>query len=83
MQVQNLDEFRLDYYKGNVMLFNVNNVDVIVVVNGIYGLINGVLLGLLLSFVLEDFDIQVGFLKMIICIFNKNIYMLLYYFKLR
>lgn len=83
MQVQNLDESRLDYYKGNVMPFNVNNVDVTVAANGIYGLTNGVLSGLLPSSVLEDLDIQVGFLKMITCTSNKNTHMLLYYFKLR
>lgn len=56
--VQNLDESRKDYYKGNVMPFNVNNVDVTVAANGIYGLTNGVLSGLLPSSVLEDLDIQ-------------------------
>lgn len=63
MQVQNLDESRKDYYKGNVMPFNVNNVDVTVAANGIYGITNGVLSGLLPSSMLEDLDIQVGYLK--------------------
>lgn len=56
--VQSLDESRKDYYKGNVMPFNVNNVDVTVAANGIYGITNGVLSGLLPSSMLEDPDIQ-------------------------
>lgn len=71
MQVQNLDESRKDYYKGNVMPFNVNNVDVTVAANGIYGITNGVLSGLLPSSMLEDLDIQVGY-------FLKNDYMYIY-----
>lgn len=85
MQVQNLDESRKDYYKGNVMPFNVNNVDVTVAANGIYGITNGVLSGLLPSSMLEDLDIQVGYLKNDYgtCTINKNTHMLLYNFKLR
>ena len=58
--MQNIDESRKGYYKGNVMPFNVNNIDVTVAANGIYGITNGVLSNLLPNSLLDDPDIQVG-----------------------
>ncbi|XP_056012965.1 uncharacterized protein LOC125647004 isoform X2 [Ostrea edulis] len=56
--VQNIDEARKSFYKGNVMPFNVNNVDITVAANAIYGLTNGILTGLVPMSVMEDPDIQ-------------------------
>ncbi|XP_062587918.1 uncharacterized protein LOC134249593 [Saccostrea cucullata] len=56
--VQNNDEARKGFYKGNVMPFNVNNVDITVAANAIYGLTNGVLSGILPKSVMEDPEIQ-------------------------
>ena len=42
------------------MPFNVNNIDVTVAANGIYGITNGVLSNLLPNSLLDDPDIQVG-----------------------
>lgn len=44
------------------MPFNVNNVDITVAANAIYGLTNGILTGLVPMSVMEDPDIQVNFL---------------------
>lgn len=58
------------------MPFNVNNIDVTVAANGIYGITNGVLSNLLPNSLLDDPDIQVGetgFLKEIInCAYNNQ-----------
>lgn len=53
------------------MPFNVNNIDVTVAANGIYGITNGVLSNLLPYSLLDDPDIQVGetvFLKKLLSI---------------
>lgn len=59
------------------MPFNVNNIDVTVAANGIYGITNGVLSNLLPNSLLDDPDIQVGetgFLKEIINYAYNNQY---------
>ncbi|XP_061197949.1 uncharacterized protein LOC133206058 [Saccostrea echinata] len=56
--VQNTEEARKGFYKGNVMPFNINNVDITVAANAIYGLTNGILTGILPKSVIEDPDIQ-------------------------
>ncbi|KAL8564292.1 hypothetical protein ACOMHN_050903 [Nucella lapillus] len=52
--VQNLDQARKDYYKGVAMPYQMNNVDVTVSANAIYGLTASVLSGLLPASLLED-----------------------------
>ncbi|XP_076462140.1 uncharacterized protein LOC143294648 [Babylonia areolata] len=56
--VQNLDEARKNYYRGVAMPFQMNNVDVTVSANAIYGLTASVLSGSLQASVLTDPAIQ-------------------------
>nr|KAG5710699.1 hypothetical protein BaRGS_035101 [Batillaria attramentaria] len=52
--VQNLDEARKNYYKGVAMPFQMNNVDVTVAANTVYGLTASVLSGVLPASTLDD-----------------------------
>ncbi|KAK7104725.1 hypothetical protein V1264_019392 [Littorina saxatilis] len=52
--VQNIDEARTDYYKGVAMPFTMNNVDVTVAANTVYGLTSAVLSGVLPADILDD-----------------------------
>lgn len=54
LQVQNIDEVRTDYYKGVAMPFEMNNVDVTVAANSVYGITSAVLSGLLPASILDD-----------------------------
>ncbi|KAL5005701.1 hypothetical protein ScPMuIL_016859 [Solemya velum] len=56
--VQNLDDIRIYGGKGNEMPFNINNIDLVVMANSIYGMTNGILSGLLEATLLEDPEIQ-------------------------
>lgn len=61
MQVQNIDDTKKGLKKGVSMPFNINNIDVTVSANTIYGITSGILSGTL-SPELFDQDIQVMFL---------------------
>ncbi|KAK7505582.1 hypothetical protein BaRGS_00003327 [Batillaria attramentaria] len=56
--VQNIAEAREYYYRDVVMPFQVNNVDVTVAANAVYGITASVLSGLLPTSVLQDPDIR-------------------------
>ncbi|KAL5014185.1 hypothetical protein ScPMuIL_008455 [Solemya velum] len=56
--VQNLDDIRKYAGKGNDIPGNINNVDVTVAANAIFGITNGILTGLFNATLLDDADIQ-------------------------
>ncbi|KAL5016712.1 hypothetical protein ScPMuIL_006301 [Solemya velum] len=56
--VQNLDDIRIYGGKGNEMPFNINNVDLVVTANSIFGITNAILSGLLEATLLEDPEVQ-------------------------
>ncbi|KAL5005812.1 hypothetical protein ScPMuIL_016970 [Solemya velum] len=56
--VQNLDDIRKFGGKGNEMPYNINNIDVVVMANSIYGITHGILSGLLDATLLDDEDIE-------------------------
>ncbi|KAL5014184.1 hypothetical protein ScPMuIL_008454 [Solemya velum] len=56
--VQNLDDVRKYAGKGNDIPGNINNVDVTVAANVIFGITNGILTGLFDATLLDDADIQ-------------------------
>ncbi|KAL5014984.1 hypothetical protein ScPMuIL_009254 [Solemya velum] len=56
--VQNLDDVRKYAGKGNDIPGNINNVDVTVAANVIFGITNGILTGLLDATLLDDADLQ-------------------------
>ena len=59
LQVQNIDEVKKDYYRGVTMPFQINNVDVTVAANTIYGITAGVLSNIFSITVLDDPIIKV------------------------
>lgn len=59
LQVQDFDDLRTQYYHGIITPSDVNNVDVTVSANALYGITNGILSGLATTEVLEDPEIQV------------------------
>ncbi|KAK3098312.1 hypothetical protein FSP39_018295 [Pinctada imbricata] len=61
--VQDTDEVRTGFYSGVDMPFNINNVDVTVAANTIYGITNAVLTGLVNSSLLDDPEIQQVYLN--------------------
>jgi len=75
--IQNLDEARVDYYKGVAMPFQMNNVDVTVAANTIYGLTSAILSGILPASALDDPTIKQVYLNtstMIAHQINHNLY---------
>ncbi|XP_071109277.1 uncharacterized protein [Haliotis cracherodii] len=56
--IQDIDETRYMYARGDVMPFNINNVDVTVSANTIYGITSAILTGLLHPQILDDQDVQ-------------------------
>ncbi|XP_033764341.1 LOW QUALITY PROTEIN: uncharacterized protein LOC117345375 [Pecten maximus] len=56
--VQDLDDIKTQYYKGVVTPGNVNNVDITVAANALFGITNSILTGLVTAEVLEDPDMQ-------------------------
>lgn len=56
--VQDFDDLRAQYYHGIITPSDVNNVDVTVSANALYGITNGILSGLVTTEVLEDPEIQ-------------------------
>ena len=62
-QIQSIPEARNYFFRGVVMPFQVNNIDVTVAANAVYGLTGSVLAGLLPASVLDvkqDPEIAVG-----------------------
>uniref|UniRef100_K1R5M9 Uncharacterized protein n=1 Tax=Magallana gigas TaxID=29159 RepID=K1R5M9_MAGGI len=59
IMVQDFDDLRAQYYHGIITPSDVNNVDVTVSANALYGITNGILSGLVTTEVLEDPEIQV------------------------
>uniref|UniRef100_K1Q665 Uncharacterized protein n=1 Tax=Magallana gigas TaxID=29159 RepID=K1Q665_MAGGI len=57
-RVQDFDDLRAQYYHGIITPSDVNNVDVTVSANALYGITNGILSGLVTTEVLEDPEIQ-------------------------
>ncbi|XP_076463625.1 uncharacterized protein LOC143295856 isoform X2 [Babylonia areolata] len=72
--VQNLDEVRRNYYRGVAMPFQMNNVDVTVSANAIYGLTASVLSGTLPSSVLTDPQVYVNTSAMVASQINHGLY---------
>ena len=65
-QAQNIDEARKDYYRGVAMPFQMNNVDVTVAANAIYGITASVLSGVLPASVLDDPIVRVCYSKRVL-----------------
>lgn len=59
MQIQDFNDLRTEYNRGVVTPGDVNNVDVTVSANALYGITNSILSGLVTTEVLEDPEIQV------------------------
>ncbi|GFN84641.1 hypothetical protein PoB_001114700 [Plakobranchus ocellatus] len=55
--LQNIEDLRTEYYKGVVMPFQANNVDITVCANTVFGITSAVLSGMIPSNVLEDPEI--------------------------
>ncbi|XP_067659668.1 uncharacterized protein [Haliotis asinina] len=73
--IQDIDETRYMYARGDVMPFNINNVDVTVSANTIYGITSAILTGLLHPKILDDVDVQKIYLNttsMLIYEINSN-----------
>ena len=60
LQIQDLVEIKTDYFRGIIAPSNVNNVDITVSANALYGITNAVLSGLVTTEVLDDPEIQVN-----------------------
>ncbi|XP_060072158.1 uncharacterized protein LOC132552031 [Ylistrum balloti] len=56
--VQDLEDIKTQYYTGVVTPGNVNNVDITVAANALFGITNSILTGLVTAEVLEDPDMQ-------------------------
>ena len=72
LQVQNIDEAKKDYYRGVAMPFQINNVDVTVAANTIYGITAGVLSNIFSITVLDDPIIKVRCPKQL-CWFSEKL----------
>lgn len=59
VQIQDFNDLRTEYNRGVVTPGDVNNVDVTVSANALYGITNSILSGLVTTEVLEDPEIQV------------------------
>lgn len=59
-QVQDLEGIRIFGGKGYAMPLNINNIDVTVSANSIYGMTNGILTGVFEATLLDDEEIQVS-----------------------